>query len=614
MSKNKHTATRKNLKQADEKTKPVTWPLWLLSGIVLLTAALYSNALHNEILTFDDNEYFQNYPEILNLTWSGIKKYFTGYYVIMYQPLPVLTFAINYHFTGLDPYPMHLVNLVLHLANVVLVYHFIRTLVPGYALPLTVALLFGIHPMNTEAVTWISARSSSMYTLFYISALICYSRYILKGSRKLYYITLLFFILSLFSKAQAVTLPVVMILLDYYFDRNFRQRTLYFEKIPFFLLSILFGLITLADIDTQRNLTEGMLIAYNAIDIFFLMSYSFVFYFVKLVLPVNLCAVHVFPEKTEGWLPWEYYAAGIIFISILVLLYKFRRNKNVMLCMGLFFITIAINIQIIPSRLFIVTDRYAYFPYLGLFLFPLLWINSWREKKSFDFDKKLPLMIGIFSIIIISFSIATYQRNFIWKNDIPFMTDIIEKNPPVGYIYRAYGNRGFAFKKNGMLNEALQDFNKTIELNPDDSRSFFNRALVKINMHDQAAALVDFDKAIKMDDKQPMLYNYRGQTRLILKDTAGAEKDLYYCLQLDSTYSDAYNSLASIEFGRNNPAACERLLSKAISLNPKFSIAIKNRGLVYLKLNRNADACSDFQNASYLNDEEAKGLYQQYCR
>ncbi|MBL0074037.1 MAG: hypothetical protein IPP34_20450 [Bacteroidetes bacterium] len=154
--------------KATEKGFPV-WPF--LAGIVLLVFVLYGNSLRNDILTFDDNEYFQNYPEVLTLSWESVKTYFTSYYVIMYQPLPVLTFAINYHFSGLDTFPMHLLNLLFHLGNVVLVFAFVQKLTSNKIMALLIALAFGIHPMNVEAVSWISARSSGMYTFFFLAGM-----------------------------------------------------------------------------------------------------------------------------------------------------------------------------------------------------------------------------------------------------------------------------------------------------------------------------------------------------------------------------------------------------------------------------------------------------------
>ncbi len=197
----------------------------LLIGIMLVTAFLYSNCLHNDILNFDDIEYFNMYPEVVQLSWLSIKKIFTSYYLIMYQPLPVLTFAINFYFTGLDPFPLHLLNICFHIANIALVYYFIKQLSEKTTTATIVAVLFAIHPMSVEAVSWISARSSSMYTFFYVLALISYVQYHKSNfAVKHLLLSALFFILSLFTKAQAVTLPVLLLAIDYYYARKFSWR------------------------------------------------------------------------------------------------------------------------------------------------------------------------------------------------------------------------------------------------------------------------------------------------------------------------------------------------------------------------------------------------------
>lgn len=588
---------------------------FFIGGILLLVLVIYSNALQNEILTFDDNEYFQNYPEVLRLSWESIKKFFTTYYVIMYQPLPVLSFAVNNYFTGLDPFPLHAVNLCFHLANTFLVYHFIKLLTDNRNIALICVLLFGIHPMNVEAVSWISARSSSMYTFFYLLSLIYYLKYLKTNSSVKYlFITGLFFILSLFSKAQAVTLPVLMLLLDYFNGRKLLSQKVILEKVPFFILSIIFGIVTLMDVKTMSNITTGMIVSYNPVDIFFIVCHSFAFYLFKLILPVNLCAVYVYPPMENGMLPWQYYASAVLMAAVVYFLFRARKNKKVILGAGIFFITIAINIQLIPSRLFEVTDRYAYFPYIGLFLIPLFYVNSLKEKSIYHYNKYLPYFILLLISFSIFFSYSIYQRNKAWQNDEVFMTDIINKNPPVPYLYRAYGNRGFYYKKTFRPALAIDDFTQALKLKPDDSRNYFNRALANLMLSDSLAAMRDFNEVEKMDPDQPVLYANRAQLKFTMRDTLGAIADCNKCLALDSSHADVYNTLANIEFARKNYAQCENVLNLAIKFNPDFNLAYKNRGVLYLQLNQKEKACADLQRATELKNTEAFQLLQQYCR
>jgi len=589
-------------------------PWFLLAGILLLTLGIYSNGINNGILTFDDNEYFQNYPEVLNFSWDSIVKYFTNYYVIMYQPLPVLSFALNYHLTGLDPAPMHLVNILFHLLNVVLVYVLIKQICNSKNISLIVALLFAVHPMNVEAVTWISARSSGMYSSFYLMSLIFYVRYLKSSELKYLLLTGLFFIFSLFSKAQAVTLPVVLLLFDFLFDRKLISRKVILEKIPFFMLSLLFGIITVSNTGTMRNLTEGMLIAYNPVDIFFIVCYSVSFYLVKLFLPLNLCAIYVYPPKSGMWLPWEYYASALLMIGVAFLLWKSRANKKVLFCAGFFLVTIAINIQLIPSRLFIVSERYGYMPYLGLFLLVPWLLAELQSKSVFHFNKYLPYATGVL-ILFVAFSVfAVPKRNKIWKNDIVFLTDVINKNEPVGYIYRAYGNRGFAYKKEGKFQEAAKDFTEAIKLDSTDGRSYFNRGLTYQLLQNNAGALADFNKAIQINPDESMLYNTRSQIKYNLGDLDGSEADCLKCIELDRNNVDARNTLATIAFTRKQYDVCEKYLNEAIFIKPDFAVALKNRGLLYSQLGRMPEACADFIRASNFGSEEAKQLKGQYCK
>ncbi len=601
--------TQKSVKVA--KSGLSSWVF--LGGIVLLALGLYANGLHNDILTFDDNEYFQNYPEITHFSWKSVQQYFSGYYVIMYQPIPVFAFALNYHFTGLDTFPMHAFNLFFHVFCIVLVYIWMQQLTKNKMVALIVSLLFAIHPMNVEAVTWISARSSSMYTAFYLLSLIFYTRYLSSGFKKQLVLSGLMFLISLFCKAQAVTLPVVLILLDFYYHRKLLSRKVILEKIPFFILSIIFGLVTVLNEGTIHNLTNGMMISYNPLDMFFMVCYTFSFYLVKLIAPFQLCAIYVYPPKNGIWLPWEYYASFLLMSVAAVALWKNRQNRIVLFGAGFFLITIAINVQIIPSRLFIVTDRYAYMPYLGLFLIPVMLLSKLKTENIIRYNKIAPMAIGALLVFTIVGVFAVPARNKVWSTDITFLTDVIKKNPPVGYIYRAYGNRGFAYKLAGRNQEALDDFTAAIKLDSTDSRSFLNRGLVYAALQNNQAALYDLNKAEALNPNQPLIYNARSQIKFLLKDIDGAESDSKKVLELNPANTDALNTLANIAFNKKDYTSCENYLTKAITIQPEFALGYKNRGLLYLQLNRPADACSDFVQAANLGNQEAKQLKGQYC-
>lgn len=605
-------ATQQAAKQIVDTPKETNYNL-LVWIIIAVTGIVYSGCLNNAILNFDDLEYYNMYPEVVDLSWASVKKIFTSYYLIMYQPLPVLTFAINYAMTGMEPMPIHLVNVAMHLINIWLVFKFICELTDKKNIALIVAFLFALHPMNVEAVSWMSARSSSMYVLFYLLALRSYVRYHKTNFQtKHLIIAALYFIVSLFSKAQAVTLPVLLFAIDYYYSRKLNAK-LVLEKIPFFALSVIFGLITVMDSDTQGNLKDGMLISYNVIDLFFMVCYSFAFYFVKLIVPANLCGIYVYPPKTGGSLPWEYYASPVLLLAILFLLYRFRKNRTVIFGAVLFFITISINIQLIPSRLFITTDRYAYFPYVGLFLIIGYIYSQLQQSEALAKKYLQPFGIALVAAGLV-YCYAIWERNKTWNNDYDFLTDIIQKNEPVPYISRAYGNRGNYFLNNGMINEAIADFTSALKVKPDDGQSYYNRAITYIKVSRWQEALADLDSSIKYNPKFGLSYSNLAFIRYNLKDYNGALEAANKCITINPQLPEVYNIRAAVYFSINNLPGAEQDLNKALSLKKDFSDAYKNRGILYMNTNRKSQACSDFQNAKLYGDQTVEPLINTTCR
>jgi protein O-mannosyl-transferase len=594
---------------------PLPFQLLLLAALLVLTALVYMNSLHGAILNFDDVEYFNNHPEVLRLTWKNIGMYFSHYYVIMYQPLPVLSFAINYHFSSLNTLPMHVVNLFFHLSNIILVYYLIKKVSERFDVAFIVAILFALHPLNVEAVSWISARSSGMYTFFYFLSLVFYIDYIKKGLKWRYIIVaFLFFILSLFSKAQAVTLPVVLLLFDYYFKRKLISWRTLLEKIPFFALSIVFGIVAMSDAGTMANITKGMMQDYSLFDAFFLVCYSFVFYFFKLLVPFSLASVYVYPPKMNGHLPIICYFTPAILAVIAFLIFKLRHYRYVILGAGLFFITISLNIQIIPSRLFIVTERYAYFPFIGLFFIIGMFYDDLAKKKSPRLKQLRSLITAVLAIYTIAFSYTIYERNKIWKSDIPFMTDILHKNPEVPYLSRAYGNRGHAYSLMNDYPDAIKDFSDAIRLKSDEGISYFNRGLCYYKLQKYQEAIADYDLAVKYNGGAFVVYSNRAVAKFDSKDYPGTVNDCNLATKMDSTKQEVYNTRAAAEFYLKDFTGAERDFTKSIALDPKNNESLKNRGNLYYQLKRLPEACADWKKAAEMGNEEARKAVENYCK
>ena len=208
----------------------------LLFLILILTAILYAACLKNGFVNWDDGKNVFENPDIKSLGWQNIKKIFSTFYLGMYQPITTISFALDYKIAGLDPQQFHLTNLLFHLLNVWLVFMFILLLTKNNVIAVVTALFFAVHPLHAESVCWVSERKDVLYAFFYLLSIITWINY-LKSGRKItfFFLSMFFFLLSLCSKSAAVTLPVLMILIDYYMGIKINFKS-HLNKIPFFLL------------------------------------------------------------------------------------------------------------------------------------------------------------------------------------------------------------------------------------------------------------------------------------------------------------------------------------------------------------------------------------------
>ena len=213
--------------------------------ILLFTIVIYSNSIQNAFVNWDDDVSIINNDDIHSLDRGHLFNIFNNSYNGMYQPAVMITFAINYAIQKLQPEVYHITNLLFHLLNILLLFIFIKMLFRNTILAAVTALIFAIHPMHVESVSWITERKDVLYAFFYLSSLILYLKYIQSDYQKRFLLlAFLFYLFSLFSKTNAVTLPLIMIAIDIYYGRP-KSRYAIFEKAVFFLFSIIFGLIAI---------------------------------------------------------------------------------------------------------------------------------------------------------------------------------------------------------------------------------------------------------------------------------------------------------------------------------------------------------------------------------
>ena len=221
--------------------------------------------------------YIVKNPAIQHLSLPGITKLFTTTFVSTYVPVTMVSFAAEYHFSGINPFPYHVTNLVLHIFNCILVFFFIYAVSGNIAVAFITALFFGVHPLRVESVAWVSERKDVLYGFFFLAALLTYIRSRESGKRAWYWTALTFFILSLLSKPAAVSFPLVLLCYEY-LKKGKPDRTAFAGTMPFFACAAVFTVVTVFSQHEQPSDTiirSGLIFLSHAADFFFtLKKYS----------------------------------------------------------------------------------------------------------------------------------------------------------------------------------------------------------------------------------------------------------------------------------------------------------------------------------------------------
>src|SRR4030095_8431501 len=374
---------------------------WILA-IVAITAIFFLPMFKNGFTNWDDEFYVINNHLLRGPDWAGI---FNTPVVSNYHPLTIISLAINFAISGIDPSSYMIFNLLLHLANTVLVYYFILQISSGKNyVALFTALIFGIHPMHVESVAWISERKDLLYTLFFLLSLIQYWRFLQTGKKSKLILCFLFFSLSLLSKPAAIILPLLLLLFDYWQGRAFHKKVI-IEKIPFLLLALIFAVITLK---IQSGSAITGFDSYPLWTRFFFANYVSVAYLVRFIIPYPLSAFHPFPSPGNLGLP--VLLSPLIMLILLTIIWLKRKNKLFIFSFLFYLLNILLVLQVVTVGAALVAERYTYVPYIGVAFFVTMlidqYVNKYRKKWVWLFTASLAFV----------FCFITFQRVKVWKD------------------------------------------------------------------------------------------------------------------------------------------------------------------------------------------------------
>lgn len=602
----------------------------LLTGILIVTFLAFIPALFNGFVEWDDPSYIRDNILLRHFSLKNLKAIFATYQMGNYHPLTILSYNLEYQIGKLNPAIYHFTNIVFHILNTYLVFRFICLLSGQINIAAVTALLFGIHPMHVESVAWVSERKDVLYTFFYLLSCIYYWHYYRNENPnlKFYLLALLMFLFSLLSKAMAVTLPMVLLLIDYYGDRKISLQKAA-QKIPFFILSLVFGIVAIGAQHSGNAIQSAG--TFSIGDRILFACYEVVLYLWKMILPVHLSVFYPYPAKINSMLPMMFYISPALILILVSVLSYFRKNKIVIFGFLFFFFQIALFLQVIPLGSTIISERFTYLSYTGLFFILGSYFHSLSEKSFFQKIKNPLVVFG--SIVVLLLFLLTFQRSRIWKDNFTLWTDSNEKHQSdvalnhIGNFYEhtgnydlaekyynqsillnplyfvAYENRGKIYFYQQKYEAAFSDFNKALLINPKSEIALNHKGVAFGYLQQYDSAIYYFNKAIEVKNDFWECYKYRGNAYSKIEQFDLARYDYTVYVEFFDQDAEAYYLRGLSLIGLGKPITAIEDFSHAILLNPQYGDAYFARSTSYALLDKRQEALEDASKAKSLGYE-----------
>jgi tetratricopeptide (TPR) repeat protein len=559
---------------------------WAPVLILAATFLVFSPTLRNEFVNWEDDVNVTENPFIKQLNAENIKGLFKQTITGGYRPLATLTYAVEHHFFGLNPLVYHLNNILLHLLCTLLFYVFLRRMGASLFISFCAAMLFGIHPMRVESVAWVTERKDVLYSLFFLLSMILYLQWYRKKRLLFYLLALAAFILALLSKIQAVALPVILLLMDYYHEKRFSLRQL-IDKTPFLILSLATGILGIFILGSQGTLiTESTIPGWQRI---FIGTYSLCVYLVKSVFPYQLSAIY--PNPASLSLLFYLSAAAVLVLAAVV--WRFGKSVRELVFGSLFFlVNIVFVLQVLGAGQAFLADRFTYLAYGGLFFLIAWGLNFLMNSRVKPF---LLLFITAYLIVL---GAGTWDRVKVWRTSESLFTDVIRKFPDCSI---AHNNLGLWYRDRDQNEKALESYTRAIQANPAGHLSYSNRGETWFALGEIDKALVDMNIALRINPDYGKALSNRGAIRGARKEYDLALSDLDKAIQLDPKSLQAYQNRVLVHYALGNFEMAAEDCTSFLRIEPYNPDILNHRGLCYDRLNRNEESLNDFNLAIQLN-------------
>ena len=596
--------------------------------LTVVTLAVFWQVNQFDFVNFDDPVYVTENSHIQSgITLDGFRWAFSTRHASFWHPLTWLSLMFDYQLFGLNAGCFHLTNLILHILSTLLLFWLFNRMTGAIWRSAFVAAFFAFHPLHVESVAWIAERKDVLSAFFWMLTICLYIYYTEKPAIKRYLLVLFFFVCALLSKPMVVTLPVIMILLDYWPLKRFISKKGNWvlwqlkEKILFFVLSAVFSIIALyaqykpsvKDFPLNSRLANAPV--------------SFMNYLEKTFWPHDMAVFYPFSAQIPFWQVLGSSLLIIIISASVIVMVK----RLPYLFVGWFWyaVTILPVTGIIQVGDFAMADRYYYLPSIGIGIM-LAWGIPLLFKRE-DISQKILFPAGTAFLVILAF--LTWQQCVYWKNSIElskhalratknnhvannilasalfrerkieesidYYNEALRINP---YYASAYCNRGIAYAALGQHQRAIGNYNKAIQLQPELFLAYYNRGNAYAELGRYQSAIEDFNKAFSLKPDSIDLYNSRGNAYTALGQHRQALEDFNNAIRINSNNAVVYNNRGAIwgKLGQYQRAVED--FNEAIYLKQDYADAYNNRAMAYLNQANKKLGCFDARKACELGN------------
>ncbi len=574
--------------------------------LTLATFIAFGRTLGNDFINLDDDLYITENNHIQSgINPENIKWAFTAVVAGNWHPLTLLSHTMAWRFFGPNAFGHHLINLLLHVGTVLFLFFFLYRTTKSLWSSAFAAAFFALHPLRVESIAWVSERKDVLFMFFGLASLYAYALYVESLKLSKYLLCLMLFALGLMSKPMLMTLPFVLFLLDYWPLGRWQKALtanapvkscihpifrILLEKAPFIALTIASVISTLwlgyhkGYIFTSMEKLPFLLRVQNA-------AISYIAHLEKTFWPVNLA---MFYDYGYNALFLKSFTSFLILIALTIaVIYAFKRLPFLLVGWFWYLGTLLPVIGLFHVNTLSRADRYTYLPSIGIAI-----ILAWGIPTLFhraDVRRKILFPAGIFVLVILTF--LTWKQCGYWKNSIAIWSHTLQVKKD---SHIAYSNLASSLVEKGKMEEAIDNYNKSILLVPNDADTYCFRGITYAKIGKYQQAIDDYAQAIRLKPRNADLYITRGNAYYEISKYQQAIDDFDKAIRLKPDYAEAYNNkgLAYGKLGQYQQAVNN--FSEAIRQKPDYTDAFNNRGFAYLLLENKELGCSDIQKACSL--------------